>query len=194
MGDFLFNSAFGENAKLQDLTPVCPDLRRKMKQQIVISGIGGQGVLFTTRILAEAAIEKNLEVLTSETHGMAMRGGTVISHVKIGPFSSPLIRMGQADCGLFLHASGFDVHRDFLAPGGRIFVNTPSAEEGEAIDATAIARDHGSLVIANLVLLGFAVRKDGLFCDAVTAEAVLRRISPARQLDLNLAGFRLGLG
>ena len=66
-----------------------------MKQQIVVSGIGGQGVLFVTRILAEAAIERGMEVLTSETHGMAMRGGTVISHVKAGPFTSPLIRTGR---------------------------------------------------------------------------------------------------
>ena len=164
-----------------------------MKQQIVISGIGGQGVLFVTRILAEAAIEKGLEVLTSETHGMAMRGGTVISHVKVGPFTSPLIRMGQADSGLFLHAGGLDVHRGFLKPGGRIFVNAPETTEGEAIDATAIAREHGALVIANLVLLGFVVEKGGLFCDAATVEAVLKRISPARQLESNLAGFRLGL-
>ncbi len=41
------------------------------------------------------------DVLTSETHGMAMRGGTVISHVKVGPFQSPLIRYGQADVGTF---------------------------------------------------------------------------------------------
>lgn len=163
-----------------------------MKQQIVVSGIGGQGVLFVTRILAEAAIERGMEVLTSETHGMAMRGGTVISHVKAGPFTSPLIRTGQADAGLFLHAGNLDVHRPFLKPGGVIYVNAEKTGEGEAIDATRIARDRGSLVIANLVLLDFAVRQGGLFCDAATVEAVLRRISPARQLALNLEGFRLG--
>ncbi len=164
-----------------------------MKQQIVVSGIGGQGVLFVTRILAEAAIEKGMEVLTSETHGMAMRGGTVISHVKVGPFTSPLIRMGQADIGLFLHAGNREVHRGFLKPGGLIYLNAAEGGDGEAIDATAIACEHGSLVIANLVLLGFAVRHEGLFCDAPTIEAVLKRISPARQLETNLEGFRLGL-
>jgi indolepyruvate ferredoxin oxidoreductase, beta subunit len=164
-----------------------------MKQQIVISGIGGQGVLFVTRILAEAAIEMGMEVLTSETHGMAMRGGTVISHVKVGPFTSPLIRMGQADIGLFLHAANLEVHRGFLKPEGLIYVNREKSGEGKGIDATGLAREHGSLVIANLVLLGFAVRQGGLFCDAAIVEAVLRRISPAKQLDLNLEGFRLGL-
>lgn len=163
------------------------------QQQIVISGIGGQGVLFVTRVLAEAAIERNLEVLTSETHGMAMRGGTVISHVKIGPFTSPLIRIGQADCGLFLHAGNLEVHRGFLKRSGRIFINGSVEENGAAvIDATRLAREHGSLVIANLVLLGFAIRQGGLFCDTATIEAVLRRISPAKQLALNLEGFQLG--
>ncbi len=164
-----------------------------MKQQIIVSGIGGQGVLFVTRILAEAAIEQGMEVLTSETHGMAMRGGTVISHVKVGPFTSPLIRTGQADIGLFLHAGNREVHRGFLKPGGLIYLNAAEGGDGEAIDATSIAREHGSLVIANLVLLGFAVRHESLFCDAPTIEAVLKRISPAKQLEMNLAGFRLGL-
>src|SRR5512139_821047 len=107
-----------------------------MKQQIVVSGIGGQGVLFVTRILAEAAIEKGLEVLTSETHGMAMRGGTVISHVKVGSFTSPLIRAGQADVGLFLHAGNFDVHRGFLQPDAAIYFNAADAGDARAIDAT----------------------------------------------------------
>ena len=163
-----------------------------MKQQIVISGIGGQGVLFVTRILAEAAIEKGLEVLTSETHGMAMRGGTVISHVKVGPFTSPLIRSGQADVGLFLHAEKLEVHRGFMKPKGLIYINREKNGDGEAIDATRLAREQGAPVIANLVLLGFAVHQRGLFCDTSTVEAVLRRISPAEQIETNLAGFRLG--
>jgi len=162
-----------------------------MKQQIVVSGIGGQGVLFLTRVLAEAAVEKGMEVLTSETHGMAMRGGTVISHIKVGAFTSPLIRTGQADVGLFLHAGNLEVHRGFLKPEGLIYINREKNGDGEAIDATRMAREYGSLVIANLVLLGFAVRQGGLFCDAAIVEAVLRRISPAGQLETNLAGFRL---
>jgi indolepyruvate ferredoxin oxidoreductase, beta subunit len=162
-----------------------------MKQQIVVSGIGGQGVLFATRILAEAAIEMNMEVLTSEAHGMAMRGGTVISHVKIGAFTSPLIRTGQADAGLFLHAGNLEVHRGFMKPAGLIYINREKNGDGETVDATGLARKQGAPVIANLVLLGFAVRQGGIFCDAATVEAVLRRISPAEQLEMNLAGFRL---
>ena len=165
-----------------------------MKQQIIISGIGGQGVLFLTRILAEAAIEMDLEVLTSETHGMAMRGGSVISHVKIGRFTSPLIRMGQADAGLFLYAENLDVHRCYLKPDGLIFINKAGGGDGDgnAIDATGLASDHGSVVVANLVLLGFAIRRGGLFCNEAVVESVLKRISPAAQLEMNLAAFGLG--
>lgn len=162
-----------------------------MNQQIIVSGIGGQGVLFATKILAEAAVEMGLEVLTSETHGMAMRGGTVISHIKAGPFKSPLIRAEQADVGLFLNAGNLEVHRAFLKPEGLIYVNRDKEGEGEGIDATRLAREQGTPVIANLVLLGFAVRRGGLFCDADVVEAVLRRISTERQLETNLAGFRL---
>ena len=164
-----------------------------MKQQIVVSGIGGQGVVFVTRILAEAAIEKGMEVLTSETHGMAIRGGTVISHVKVGPFTSPLIRAGQADFGLFFLAGNLDIHQGFLKPGGKIYMNAQKGKDGEVIDATRLAREQGTLVIANLILLGFAVRQGGLFCDAETIEAVLRMISPAKQLETNLTGFHQGL-
>ena len=59
-------------------------------------------MLTLTRVLAEAADGAGLEVITSETHGMAQRGGTVISMVKVGPFRGPLIPAGSADVGLFL--------------------------------------------------------------------------------------------
>ena len=163
-----------------------------MKQQIVVSGIGGQGVLFITQVLAEAAITKGMAVLTSETHGMAMRGGTVISHVKVGSFTSPLIRTGQAEIGLFLHAGNVDAHQGFLKIGGAMYLNAAMSGNTAAIDATRIAQRHGSLVIANLVLLGFAIGQGGFFCDTATIETVLKRISPARQLALNLEGFQLG--
>ena len=87
-----------------------------MRQQIVISGVGGQGVLFVTRILAEAAIMKGISVLASETHGMAQRGGTVLSHLKVGNFSSPLIRPGNANGLLALKADSFARHGYFLKP------------------------------------------------------------------------------
>jgi indolepyruvate ferredoxin oxidoreductase beta subunit len=88
-----------------------------VRQQIIISGIGGQGVLFLTRLLAEAAINKGIPVFTSETHGMAQRGGTVISYFKAGNFTSPLIRPGRADGILSLKAENMAQHGAFLKPG-----------------------------------------------------------------------------
>ena len=87
-------------------------------QQILISGVGGQGILFITRLMAEAAIYKGLPVLTAETHGMAQRGGIVMSHLKVGGFSSPLIRPGKADMLLLLHEENLEGHLYYLAPWG----------------------------------------------------------------------------
>ncbi|MCP4756074.1 MAG: pyruvate ferredoxin oxidoreductase [Proteobacteria bacterium] len=163
-----------------------------MKQQIVISGIGGQGVLFLTRIIAEAALGMELDILTSETHGMAQRGGTVISTVKIGPFRSSLVRKGHADIGLFLHASNLAVHRDYIKPEGKLYLNANTAGEYAHIDATAIAKGIGSSVLANLVLLGFAINSGGLFCDKAEVEQAIKRTTKDRLVEPNLAVFRKG--
>ncbi|OPX37832.1 MAG: pyruvate ferredoxin oxidoreductase [Desulfobacteraceae bacterium 4484_190.3] len=163
-----------------------------MKQQIIVSGIGGQGVLFLTRLFAQAAVEEGLDVLTSETHGMAMRGGTVVSHLKVGPFKSPLIRMGQCDVGLFINASNLDIYRNFIRPGGRSFVNTDISGEYYNIDATGLAKECGSLLVTNLVLLGYAVKEGNLFCDEGVMETIIRKSSQPDRIEMNLKGFKAG--
>ena len=99
-------------------------------QQIAISGVGGQGMLFVTKLLAETALDSGYSVLISETHGMAQRGGNVISHLKIkdrddkgSTLRSPLIRPGRADLLLVLHPDGLLIHGHFLKPGGWLFCN-----------------------------------------------------------------------
>jgi indolepyruvate ferredoxin oxidoreductase beta subunit len=164
-----------------------------MKQQIIISGLGGQGVLFVTRLLAEAGLKMGMDVLTSETHGMAMRGGTVLSHVKIGGFKSPLIRKGSADMGLYLVHSNIAMHGDFVKKEGYRVVNTDRSGEYLFIDATNQAREMGSLLVTNLILLGYAVAHKTLFCDAGIMRKVIEKISNSRNRDLNLAGFEKGL-
>jgi len=163
-----------------------------MKQQIVISGLGGQGVLFTTRLLAEAGVAMGADVLTSETHGMAMRGGTVMSHVKIGGFWSPLIRRGMADTGLFLAAATVSSHMNFLKEEGYAVINSPNGGD-LSVDATAIARDMGSFLVTNLVLLGFAVQKGTLFCPGDVMRDVITALSPPRYRSVNTAAFDRGL-
>lgn len=164
-----------------------------MNQQLFVSGIGGQGVLFATRIIADAAVREGLQVLTSETHGMAQRGGTVISMIKIGDFKSPLLRRGQADLGLFLHAGNLPIHRHLLKPSGCMVVNSEKQGDYDGIDASRLAREQGSAVLANLILLGRAVRRTPWFCSPERMQETIRALSREPFADANLAAFRLGL-
>lgn len=164
-----------------------------MKQQIIVSGIGGQGVLFLTRVIAQAAVDRDMSVLTSESHGMAQRGGTVLSTIKVGDFAAPLIRTGQADVGLLLHGANLPVHQPLLKEGGELFVNSGQPGEGERIDASTIARDLGNNVLANLVLLGLAVKKEALFCTEQDCVAAIEKLAPTKYTSQNLDAFHQGL-
>jgi indolepyruvate ferredoxin oxidoreductase beta subunit len=164
-----------------------------VKQQIVISGLGGQGVLTLTHILAEAADAMGYGVITSETHGMAQRGGAVISSVKVGPFHGPLVAAGEADVGLFLAAENLPVHGNFLRPGGVAFVNARGEAGQASVDATALAVKAESPRSANLVLLAFAAACGGLFSDAAGLEATIRAFMPAKFLQKNLRAFYAGV-
>ncbi len=134
------------------------------RHQLVISGVGGQGVLFVTGLLAQAAMDQGFHVMTSETHGMAQRGGTVISHLKIGDFSSPLIRAGNADALIALKAEGLNSHAHFLKPDGLAIVNSSEPPQRNmprvachAIHADTLAAQTGNLQSVNLLVLGFAL-------------------------------------
>ena len=164
-----------------------------MKQQIIVSGIGGQGVLFLTRVIAQVAVNRNIPVLTSETHGMAQRGGTVLSTIKVGDFASPLIRAGQAEVGLMLWEANLPVHKGLLKADGKLLISAVKKGEGERIDAAGIAREIGNPVLSNLVMLGLAVKKQALFCTAVECEEAIRQLAPARFVEQNLSAFHRGL-
>ncbi|MCJ7684480.1 MAG: 2-oxoacid:acceptor oxidoreductase family protein, partial [Desulfobacteraceae bacterium] len=62
----------------------------------VLSGLGGQGILFMTKLLARSAVNKGLKILVAETHGMAQRGGSVVSHLRVGDVKGSLVRAGSA--------------------------------------------------------------------------------------------------
>jgi indolepyruvate ferredoxin oxidoreductase, beta subunit len=152
-------------------------MNETVQQQIVISGVGGQGVLFVTRLMAEAAIRKGVPVLTSETHGMAQRGGTVISHLKVGAYSSPLIRTGQADVLLAMKEEGAAQHGHYLHSGGWAIVNGADGADGwRRLDADHLAHRIGNPRAVNLVMLGGALAAGAslpLFCTAEDIRAVL---------------------
>jgi indolepyruvate ferredoxin oxidoreductase beta subunit len=166
-----------------------------IRQQIVISGVGGQGVLFITRLLAEAAIIKGISVFTSETHGMAQRGGTVLSHLKVGDFSSPLIRPGNANGLLALKADSFGRHGYFLKPGAWATANSREAIAAGSefsvytIDADDLAQRIHNPKSANLILLGFALgvisdtTENNLFCNLEDIKTVLlHRLAKKKQM------------
>jgi indolepyruvate ferredoxin oxidoreductase, beta subunit len=174
-------------------------------QQIAVSGVGGQGVLFVTKLLADTALVSGYSVLISETHGMAQRGGNVISHLKISggaegspPLRSPLIRPGKADLLLVLHPDGLPIHGHYLKPGGTLFCNRSAADRhevgpGEAsVDANRMAAELGAPVCANLVMLGFAAGSGKLICSAEMVEETLRNLGGQRGA-INLAAFQAGL-
>ncbi len=164
-----------------------------LSQQIIVSGIGGQGVLFLTRVIAQVAVDREIPVLTSESHGMAQRGGTVLSTLKVGNFAAPLIRVGQADAGLLLWEANLAVHRPLLKTTGSLLINTANSGEGDRIDASTIARTMGKAVLANLVLLGRAISLNSLFCTEEDCIAAIRKLAPERFIDQNLQAFYSGL-
>lgn len=160
--------------------------------QIIVCGRGGQGVLFLTRVLDEAAISEGCDVISSETHGMAMRGGSVVSYIKIGGYHSPLVSAGQADVLLVLSKTELERNRYLLKKGcQQVYVN--DAEAGDrVIDATGEARELGSVVVTNLVLLGFACGHAGFPLSYETIKSALEKISPQRAVDLNLKALARG--
>ena len=161
-------------------------------QQIAITGIGGQGVLFLTRVLTECALDCELGVIASETHGMAMRGGSVISYIKVGPYRGPLIRSGCADVMLAMDREYLGAYLHLVAPQGVVYLNAAASDGYPCIDATRIGADLGTPLVANMVLLGFALHHEKLFCTYSQVESVIERISPEPLRNLNLSAVKAG--
>lgn len=164
-----------------------------MKQQIIVSGIGGQGVLFLTRVIAQVAVDRGLPVLTSESHGMAQRGGTVLSTLKVGEFAAPLIRTGQGDVALVLWEANLGVHRPLLKEDGVFIVNSARAGDGDRVDGTSMARELGNSVLSNLIILGRAVSQNLLFCQEEECIGAIKALAPAKFVEQNLKAFELGM-
>jgi len=162
--------------------------------QLVICGLGGQGSVFLSRVLAEAAMTDGHEVMVSETHGMAQRGGAVESFVRVGGFAGPTVRPGHADVVLVLDESRLAAGQRFLREGAACFVNSRETFEGvAACDAFGVAREVANERGTNLVLFGFAaaVRPD-LFPTADACLDAVTRLSPPAVRDRNVLAFERG--
>ena len=146
-----------------------------MKQDIILAGVGGQGILSIATVIGSAALEQGLHLKQAEVHGMSQRGGDVQSNLRLSsdPIHSDLIPRGAADLIVSLEPMEALRYVPYLAPDGWIitntvpFVNIPDYPPMEsvmaeldklphviAIDVDAIAKEAGSPRSANMVLLG----------------------------------------
>lgn len=164
------------------------DLNRK----IYISGIGGQGVIFTSRLLAEAALLKGEKVTTSETHGMAVRGGSVISEVKIGNYKTPAILPGFADIFIGMDSKEAIKRLPYLKEDGFLLVNAESFPLKYFYPFSPEAYNNSLLKNLNLIMLGTAASfKVFPFTPEELAEA-LERITGVKMLETNLKALDFG--
>ncbi len=139
---------------------------------IILSGLGGQGILFLSKILAEAAMREGYLVRGAETHGMAQRGGSVIGHLRIGDVSSSLIRQNCADCLLSLDEIEAYRNINYLKPEGVLCVNTPKEDfpirqvkeflekkkiRAYGFDCLSLAIKEGMAQSTNIGLIGFSL-------------------------------------
>jgi indolepyruvate ferredoxin oxidoreductase, beta subunit len=148
-----------------------------MKTDIILAGVGGQGILSIAASLGAAALNENYDVKQAETHGMSQRGGAVVSHLRIAdhPIYSDLIPMGSADLILSVEPMESLRYLSYLSPKGSLvtniaeYVNIPNYPELEStfeelgkkiniirIDADQIAKETGNPKASNMVMLGAA--------------------------------------
>jgi indolepyruvate ferredoxin oxidoreductase beta subunit len=188
--------------------------------KIVIAGVGGQGTLLASRLLAEAAINAGLGVKIGETYGMAQRGGPVMGHVQIGGGAlNPQIRRGEADALLgFEPAEAVRRGVTYLKEGGLAIVNTRVTAPVEVIsgmvpypdlgrmmrllrkvtinirsfDATGLAEEAGDPITTNIVMLGALTASGALpYGEEVVVSTIKAGLRP-QFIDLNMKAFELG--
>lgn len=185
-----------------------------MKIDIILSGVGGQGILSIATIIGEAVLSEGLHMKQSEVHGMSQRGGDVQSNLRISDQNiySDLIPQGECDLILSLEPMEALRYLPYLKKDGCLvtssvpFVNIPSYPEMEALqaaldavpnkvvlDVESIAKDCGSARSANMVLLGAATPFLHLSYESI--EQGIREIFARKGEDIvnkNLAALKAG--
>lgn len=182
-----------------------------MSESIVLCGVGGQGTVLASKLLAAAAMDRGMPVKTAETIGMAQRGGSVFSHVRLGDgAASPLIGRGRADLIIAFEPAEAVRQLAYLRPGGTVVVSDRAIVPASAlvggpaydveavmvylrkevanlvvVDAAAAAHDLGSAKCLNVVLLGAAVRSGALSLTTDDIAKAIKRLVPERFQELN---------
>ncbi len=176
------------------------------RMEIVISGIGGKGVLFTSRIIVDAAVRKNIPVIAADEIGMSQRGGSVSSHVKIGDFFSPMVGFGNADLLIALHLEEGLRNLVYLKYGGLALFNGDSNRIPDFIanllsrnniktyfiDADKVSLSLGYPRVSNVVMLGFLSSLGVLPFTPDEVMDVIISITPEKLVDINRRAFDAG--
>ena len=171
-----------------------------MKYQVVISGFGGQGVVFLVKVLSIASSLKNEKCLGTENHGMSQRGGSVSCYVKIGDFSSPAIDEGQADLLIALEGDEALRNIQFLKPNSGVIVVNANEKfptltyETIKIDAFEKAnRKVFDIQALNVYMLGVVIAKASNFPFSQDTIEQAIKVMNAKVADENIKVLRLGI-
>ena len=187
-----------------------------MKQDIILAGVGGQGILSIATVIGSAALEQGLHLKQAEVHGMSQRGGDVQSNLRLSsdPIYSDLIPRGAADLIVSLEPMEALRYVPYLAPQGWIITNTapfvnipdyPSMESVMAeldklprviaVDVDAIAKEVGSPRSANMVLLGATAAVLGILEPEKLRDGIRRIFGRKGEaiVEANIKAFDAGL-
>lgn len=185
-------------------------------QNILIVGVGGQGTLLTSRIIAKVAVQLGYDVKVSEVHGMAQRGGSVVSQVRYGEkVYSPIIKKGDADIILAFEKLEAARWLDYLKPEGKVIINDERVDplpvmsgklkypedivdkvkkvipDTIEVNASKIATECGNIRTANVVLVG--ILTSFMNIPVAEVEKAIKEMVPAKAIDVNLVAFNEGL-
>ena len=182
-----------------------------MHKNVILCGVGGQGTVLASRLISAAAMARGIPVFSAETIGMAQRGGSVFSHIRLGEgIWSPMIAKGEADLIIGFEPGEAVRLLPFLKPGGAMIVSDRAvmpvtASLGETdyrasdmlaflsarvpdlriIDAEKAMREVRSSKVLNLILLGAAVQSGALGLDKDDLREAVRSRIPERFHELN---------
>jgi indolepyruvate ferredoxin oxidoreductase beta subunit len=186
---------------------------------IVLAGVGGQGILLAAEILGTAAMKEGFNVRVSELHGMAQRGGAVVSNVRIGEkVLAPTVLEGQADVLLgfepletlrnlkFASDKTLVIMSDEKIPPAELsakMMKYPNMKEIVAkirrftenvliIETAKLAEKAGSILAQNIVLIGALTAMGKMPVKAESVMEALRELVPRKHLDVNAKAFKLG--
>lgn len=164
-------------------------MAKKTEQfNIVIVGIGGQGLITLLQVLAEAALLQGYDVKTSELHGLSQRGGSVEVHIRFGKnIFSPLVAQGKAELILALDSKeGLNAKR-YAGPKTSWLINSPSK-----IAATQICeKELGNKIVAGVYLLSLAVFRNLIPLKPGSILAALEKVIKPKYIELNKKAFNL---